>query len=110
MYTRIGKALSDSISHKDSEGLEILHQLEDMIRQRGVGDPEATYKIARAYAVLGDKASAMRTLRMSIENGFFPYPYFTTDPLLDTLRQEPQFPQLMSMAQQRHEAVKAKFF
>lgn len=110
LYTRIGKALSDSISHKDSDGLETLHQLENMMQQRGVGDPEATYKIAQAYAVLGDKASAMRALRMSIENGFFPYPYFTTDPLLDTLRQEPQFPQLMNIAQQRHEAFKARFF
>jgi TolB-like protein len=110
LYTRIGKALSDSISNKDSDGLEILHQLENMMQQRGVGDPEATYKIAQAYAVLGDKASAMRTLRLSIENGFFPYPYFATDPLLDTLRQEPQFPQLMNTAQQRHEAFKAKFF
>ena len=110
MYTKIGKALSDSISHQDSDGLEILHQMENMIQQRGVGDPEGAYKIAQAYAVLGDKASALRTLRMSIENGFFPYPYFTTDPLLDSLRQEPQFPQLMNIAQQRHEVFKARFF
>ena len=54
-----------------------------MMQQRGVGDLEATYKIAQPYAVLGDKASALRTLLMSIENGFFPYAYFTTDPLLD---------------------------
>ena len=110
LYTQIGRALSDSISHQGSDGLEILHQLENMIQQRGVGDPEATYKIAQAYAVLGDRASAMRTLRISIENGFFPYPYFTTDPLLDTLRQETQFAQLMHIAQRRHEAFKAEFF
>jgi hypothetical protein len=75
-----------------------------------VGDPEGIYKVAQAYAALGDKASAMRTLRMSIEDGFFPSPYFTTDPLLDSLRREPQFPPLMNIAQQRHQAFKAKFF
>jgi DNA-binding winged helix-turn-helix (wHTH) protein/TolB-like protein/Tfp pilus assembly protein PilF len=110
LYTQIGKALSDSISHQNSEGLEILHQVENKIQQQGVGDPEGIYKVAQAYAALGDKASAMRTLRMSIENGFFPYPYFATDPLLDSLRREQQFPLLMNLAQQRHEAFKAKFF
>ena len=56
---------------------------------------EAVYKIAQVYAVLGDKTSALRVLRRSIENGFFPYAYFLTDPLLDNLRGEPQFSDLM---------------
>ncbi len=110
LYAQIGKALSDSIAHRDSEGLEILRSLEGKIEERGVGDPEAMYKIAQAYAVLGDKASAMRTLRLSIENGFFCYPYFTTDPLLDGLRNEPDFATLLNMAQQRHQAFKNSFF
>jgi DNA-binding winged helix-turn-helix (wHTH) protein/TolB-like protein/Flp pilus assembly protein TadD len=110
LYTQIGKALSDSLAHRDSEGLEILRSLERKIEERGVGDPEAMYKIAQAYAALGDKVSALRTLRLSIENGFFCYPYLTTDPLLDGLRNEPEFTTLLNMAQQRHEAFKKVFF
>jgi DNA-binding winged helix-turn-helix (wHTH) protein/TolB-like protein/Tfp pilus assembly protein PilF len=110
LYAQIGKALSDSIAHRDSEGLEILSSLEKKIEERGVGDPEAMYKIAQAYAALGDKTSALRTLRQSIENGFFCYPYFTTDPLLNGLRNEPEFATLLKMAQQRHEAFKKIFF
>ncbi len=110
LYAQIGKALSDSIAHRDSEGLEILSSLERKIEERGVGDPEAMYKIAQAYAALGDKTSALRTLRQSIENGFFCYPYFTTDPLLNGLRNEPEFARLLNMAQQRHEAFKKTFF
>jgi DNA-binding winged helix-turn-helix (wHTH) protein len=34
---------------------------------------EAAYKIAQAYAVLGDKVSAIRLLRRSIESSFFCY-------------------------------------
>jgi hypothetical protein len=68
------------------------------------------YKVAQAYAVLGDKASALRTLRRSIENGFFCYPYFTTDPLLDRLRNEPEFTTLLNMARLRHEAFRNSFF
>ena len=41
----------------------MLHVLEKKIGERGVGDPEATYKIAQAYSILGDKVSALRVLR-----------------------------------------------
>lgn len=55
LYTGIGKALSDSIHGRRAEGLDLLGELESKIKERGVGDPEATYKIAEAYAVLGTK-------------------------------------------------------
>ena len=45
LYTQIGKAFSDSITHKESDGLELLHLLENRIQKRGVGDPQGTYKI-----------------------------------------------------------------
>jgi DNA-binding winged helix-turn-helix (wHTH) protein/TolB-like protein/Tfp pilus assembly protein PilF len=110
LYTQTGQAFSDSIAHRDAEGLEVLRHLEDRIQQRGVGDPEGTYKIAQAYAVLGDKPSALRMFRHSVMNGFFSYPYFATDPLLDSLRHEPQFGEVMNVAQRRHEAFKSRFF
>ena len=110
LYTQIGKALSDSIAHKNSDGLEVLHQLESKIQLRGVGDPEGTYKIAEAYAVLGDKASALRMLRFSIEHGFFSLPYFITDPLLSNIRNEPQFTEFVTIARERHAAFKRRVF
>jgi hypothetical protein len=45
-----------------------------------------------------------------INNGFFPHPYLAADPLLDNLRAEPQFANLMRTASQRHEAFKHNFF
>jgi DNA-binding winged helix-turn-helix (wHTH) protein/TolB-like protein len=110
LYTQIGKALSASMMHRETDGLQILHALESKIAERGVGDPEATYKIAQAYAVLGDKASALRILRRSVESGFFCYPYFTTDPLLNSLRGEPEFKSILEIARLRHESFKRVFF
>ena len=110
LYTGIGKALSDSIHQRKAEGLDLLNGLERKIRDRGVGDPEGTYKIAQAYAVLGDKTSAIRALRMSVESGFFSYPYLSKDPLLNDLRREPEFDQILNSARQRHEAFKSAFF
>ena len=109
LQAEIGRALSLGIQQQNSEAVGVLHALEAKINERGVVDPEAMYKIAQAYASIGDKASALRVLRHSIENGFFPYPYFATDPLLDSLRNEGEFSRLMDAARQRHEAFKRRF-
>jgi DNA-binding winged helix-turn-helix (wHTH) protein/TolB-like protein len=110
LQARVGKALSFAIKNQNPKGLQILHKTESTISSRGVGDPEAMYKIAQAYAVLGDKISALRVLRYSIEHGFFSYPYFVSDPLLETLKNENEFVRLMALTKQRHEAFKLKFF
>jgi TolB-like protein/DNA-binding winged helix-turn-helix (wHTH) protein len=110
LYAGIGKALSDSIHQQAAQGLELLRGLEKTVKERGVGDPEATYKIAQAYAVLADKSSALRALRTSVESGFFSYPYIDRDPLLNDLHGEPEFSQTLNIAQQRHEAFKDSFF
>jgi len=110
LYTQIGKALSDSIAHRNSDGLEILRVLEKKIGERGVGDPEAMYKVAQAYSILGDEPAALRTLRGSVEGGFFSYPYLATDPLLDRLRQEAEFAEILGVSHRRHQAFRERFF
>jgi hypothetical protein len=78
--------------------------------RRGVSDPEGIYKVAQAYAVLGDKNSALHMLRHSIGGGFFCYPYFVSDPLLQSLWNEQEFKELLTQARQRHEKFKSTFF
>ncbi len=110
LQTEIGQGFSFGVQHEDARAAAILHNLEDKVNERGVADPEAIYKIAQAYASIGDKTSSLRVLHRSIMNGFFPYPYFATDPLLDSLRSEGEFSQLMNTARQRHEGFKSRFF
>ena len=106
----VGKALSDSIRHNNASGLNLLRQTESKIEERGVTDAESIYKLAQAFAVLGDKASALHMLRHSIGGGFFCYPYFIRDPLLQDIRQEPEFQTLMNQARDRHQQFKSMFF
>jgi TolB-like protein/Tfp pilus assembly protein PilF len=106
----IGKALSLSIQHENARGLQILKKTESKITERGVTDAEGLYKVAQAYAVLGDKVSALRMLHETIGGGFFCYAYFMRDPLLENLRHEAEFRSLMEQAQQRHEQFKRTFF
>jgi len=110
LQARVGKAFSDAMADQVSNGLEILRITENKVQTRGVADSEGIYKLAQAYAVLGDKASGLRMLKHSIDNGFFPYPYFNTDPLLDGLRNDPEFAVLMQSARHRHEAFRRTFF
>jgi tetratricopeptide (TPR) repeat protein len=110
LYTQIGKALSDSIVHRNVDGLEILQVVEKKIGERGVGDPEGTYKVAQAYSILGDKVAALRVLRSSVRGGFFPYPYLVRDPSLNPLRQEPEFAEILNLSNRRYQAFRKKFF
>jgi TolB-like protein/Flp pilus assembly protein TadD len=106
----VGKALSYGIRGDRGKGLALLHATEKRILESGVGDAEGLYKVCEAYAVLGDKSSALLMFHRTIEGGFFPYPYFVRDPLLDNIRHEPEFNVLISDAQERHEQFKSQFF
>jgi hypothetical protein len=106
----VGKALSDGMAGSKEDGLQLLHSIESKIEQTGVSDAEGLYKVAQAYAVLGDKASSLRMLQRTINGGFFCYPYFVRDPLLANLHDEADFKTLLEQARQRHEQFKARFF
>jgi len=107
---KVGKALSYDIHGERKKALELLRATEKRILDTGVTDAESLYKVAEAYTLLGDKSSALLMFHRTIEGGFFPYPYFERDPLLDNIRQEPEFEVLMQEAQERHKQFKAKFF
>jgi tetratricopeptide (TPR) repeat protein len=109
LQAQVGAALAASIRHRNPEGLAILRDTETKIVDRGVADAEGIYKVCQASAVLGDTGSALRLFRLTVEGGFFCYPYFVSDPLIDNLRHDPGFPALLEKARQRHEAFKAKF-
>jgi tetratricopeptide (TPR) repeat protein len=110
LQPRIGRSLQHSIAGENQKGVELLQSTERMVEERGVNDAEGIYKIAQAYAVLGEKAAALRLLRRSIEGGFFCYPYFQNDPLLENLRSESEFTALLEIARPRHEEFRRKFF
>jgi serine/threonine protein kinase/Tfp pilus assembly protein PilF len=107
---QVGKALSFAIERQNAQGLALLHKTEGLIEKNGVTDSELVYKVAQAYAVLGDKASAVHMFQHAVHGGFFCYPYFERDPLLDNIRHEPGFDQQMQDARRRHEEFKARFF
>ena len=107
---RVGKALSEGSAGHRSEALNLLGQTEDEMEERGVTDPESMYKVAQAFAVLGNPAAALHALSHTIDGGFFCDACFTADPLLRSLRGRPEFERLLAAAGQRHDAFQAQFF
>ena len=110
MPAPVGKALSESIAGQHDPAVQLLRHTEGEMEARGVGDAELKYKMTQAYAVLGEKQAALRMLQHTVEGGFFCYPCLESDPLLTTIRSEPEFQRLAADARERHEQFKAKFF
>ncbi|MDQ3474047.1 MAG: winged helix-turn-helix domain-containing protein [Acidobacteriota bacterium] len=108
--SQIGKTLALGIAGRNREGIELLKTAERRLDSGPPGDGEISYKLAQSYSVLGDRPSGLRLLRRSIEQGFFSYPYFTSDPLLGSLRGEAQYATLIEQARRRHGEFKRKFF
>jgi eukaryotic-like serine/threonine-protein kinase len=108
--SRIGRSLSNAMAGRHAAAVELLHQTETEIESRGVGDAEGMFKIVQAYAVLGEKSSALHMLQHTVEGGFFCYPCFVSDPLLETIRSEPEYQRLIAEARERQEQFKARFF
>ena len=110
LHTRVGKALSVLISGDRNAAARVLQLTELESTEGKVSDAEALFRIAEAYAVLGDRGGALRVLGRSIEGGFFCYPYFARDPLLESIRSTPEFQSLLERARERHDAFRRRFF
>jgi len=110
MPARVGKALGESIAGHHAAALNLLRQTESDMESRGVADAELMYKVTQAYAVLGETSAALHRLHHTIDGGFFCYPCFMSDPLLATIRNDPEFQPLAAEARKRHEQFQSRFF
>jgi len=70
-------------------------------------DSEHWYLVASAYGLLSDRANCVRALRRAVERGFFNYPAMQIDRLLDTVRDDPEFLEVLALARQKHDAFRA---
>jgi DNA-binding winged helix-turn-helix (wHTH) protein/TolB-like protein/Tfp pilus assembly protein PilF len=107
LHAKFGKAFLYAIRNQPAEGRQYLKQLEG---ENPPADGEMLYKMAQAYAALGDSPSALRMLRQTIDHNFYCYACFLRDPLIVSLHGDPQYVDLMNLARQRHETFKRQNF
>jgi DNA-binding SARP family transcriptional activator/Tfp pilus assembly protein PilF len=63
------------------------------------------YQIACVYAVLGEKDKAMAWLERSVASGFACWPFFRSDPFLESMREEPVFKRLVAGLEQTYTSL-----
>jgi serine/threonine-protein kinase len=76
---------------KRDEAMKALAKMNDIARQRYV----SAYAFATAYAGLGEKDQAFQWLERSNADRAWEILYVKVDPLLDNLRSDPRFPELV---------------
>lgn len=85
-------------------GLRSLRKLEASLPSHS--DSEQWYFLANAYGLLGEVAGCVRALRKAVAGGFFNYPAFLKDTLLDPVRDDPEVQKVLVEAREKHEAFK----
>lgn len=110
LQAQLGKALAYDILRQPEKGIELLRQTEARVIESGVTDPEGLYKMAQVYAVLGARHDALHMFEHAVGGGFFCYPYFQRDPLLRSIRGEPEFADVLEQARARHDRFRTAFF
>ena len=71
-------------------------------------DHHVAYSLGAAYAQLGDPAASLRWLERAADSGFPCYPWFARDALLDPLRANPRFVQLLARLKDAHDDARRR--
>jgi eukaryotic-like serine/threonine-protein kinase len=73
-------------------------------------DAEAIYQtVVKPYGLIGEAAACARYFRVTVEKGFFCYPYMVRDPDLDPVRSSPGVQEVLALAKAKHEEFKKKW-
>ena len=95
-----------AIEGKHKQGVAAIRK----IVQSGVLDSEQWYNWTNVYGLLGERSECIRELRKAVEGGFFNYPLMLTDSFLDSVRQEPEFQEVLALAKEKHRAFGKQSF
>ncbi|HXW07925.1 MAG TPA: protein kinase [Vicinamibacterales bacterium] len=72
-------------------------------------DHHVAYSLAAAWAQLGDAGAAVTWLERAADTGWPCFPWVQRDPMLDPVRQSPEFVSLLERLRVRHEQTAARY-
>lgn len=113
---RLGYAMY--MNGKEKEGLSIMETYRDTlissinrkeIKAMAIGE---YYDLATIYSCLGQKKEALKWMRKAkdTEGAFFRLDYLNSDPMLENLRDEPEFQQMMTEKIEEDEHIRQTFY
>jgi tetratricopeptide (TPR) repeat protein len=107
LHAKYGRAFLYAIEQEPADGLQYVKKIE---QETPTDDGEMLYKLAQVYALLGDKPSALRSLRAAIDHNFYCHACFLRDPLLGAIRGEAEYAVLVNRGLDLHEAFRRRYF
>jgi len=66
-------------------------------------DPEVPWFVAASYALRNDKEEALRWLELTVKRDWINYPLWKNDPLMENVRGEPRYQELMAVVKEKWE-------
>ena len=95
-----------------SQGIKWNEELRNKTIEIGkiIEDPEAIFNWSIVYILHDEHEEFLKLYEKAVDLGFFPYPVFETDPILDPLRDNIEFQRITLKAKAKHEAFKEKYF
>lgn len=107
LHAKYGRAMLYALKHQSGKGIRFLQKVE---QETPAEDGEMLYKMAQAYAVLGDAPSALRLWRSAIDHNFYCAACFERDPLMASIHAQPDYSAIMKTAEARHENFRKEYF
>jgi serine/threonine protein kinase/Tfp pilus assembly protein PilF len=81
----------------------------DTLEKRQIIDSEMSYRFIHFYSLMGDRENAIRSLKRSVDGGFFCYPYISQDPLIENIRNTKEYKEILVAVKERHMVFKEKY-
>ncbi len=75
----------------------------------GYMDHHVAYSLGAAYAQVAEPIEARRWLARAVNTGFPCYPWFERDPMLNPLRNDPEFQHLMAELRKSSDSAKSRY-
>ncbi|MFO7852674.1 MAG: hypothetical protein ACQERS_10595 [Bacteroidota bacterium] len=104
VWTKFGQAYKAALTGNIVELAVLTHELES----RDIMDGERRYRMVHFYTFAEKKREALEHLMLSVEKGFFNYPYIISDPLTMNLRLDEEFKNIAESAKRRFEKFDQK--
>lgn len=108
-FEALARVYNLSLQGQSAEALRVLDTLQQQRMRLRVPDGEFTFKLAEAYAHLGDTEKAMLMAERAYSQGFACTAWFEASPLLAPIRTTPRWRALHQHLKERQQLLETRF-
>ncbi len=108
-FEQLSRVFELAMTEQPTQALDLLQTLWKQRVSLRVPDGEFTFKLAEAFAFLGQEEAAMDAAARAFSHGFWCTRWYRNSPLLASLQDNPRWQSLLNHIQTRQSALAAKY-